>query len=156
VIARSFLGRVLLEQGHIERGLAVLDACMLAVSGSEVSPHTMGLVDCIAMTSCHREYGLERAREWTSVLSSWCESQPQLVTFATSCLVHRAELLQLSGAWGEAVEEARRTAEGGVAVGEPAFYVVGMHFQYALSSTMIDGVGRVAAHILSGQTSILR
>jgi putative flavoprotein involved in K+ transport len=69
--------------------------------------------------------------------------------------------------------------EGGVAVGEPGFYFVGMHFQYALSSTMIHGVGRDAAHIvgviaercehaatadpgararfiLSGQTSILR
>jgi DNA-binding NarL/FixJ family response regulator len=111
VIARSFLGRVLLGQGHIERGLAVLDECMLAVSGSEVSPHTTGLVYCIAITNCHRVYALERAREWTSVLTSWCESQPELVTFATSCLVHRAELLQLSGAWGEAIEEARRAAE---------------------------------------------
>jgi len=111
VIARSFLGRVLLGQGRIEEGLSLLDECMLAVAGAEVSPHMTGLIYCIAIANCHRVYALDRAREWTSVLSTWCESQPQLVTFATSCLVHRAEILQLSGAWGEAIEEARRAAD---------------------------------------------
>jgi putative flavoprotein involved in K+ transport len=37
--------------------------------------------------------------------------------------------------------------DGGVVVGEPGFYFVGMHFQYAMSSTMIHGVGRDAARI---------
>jgi ATP/maltotriose-dependent transcriptional regulator MalT len=111
VIARALLGRVLLGQGRVERGLALLDECMLTVAGAEVSPHTTGVIYCIAISNCHRVYALERAREWTSVLSNWCESQPQLVTFATSCLVHRAEILQLSGAWGEAVAEARRAVD---------------------------------------------
>jgi len=111
VMARSFLGRVLLGQGQTERGLAVLDECMLAVSGAGVSPHMAGLIYCIAISNCHRVYALDRAREWTSALSSWCEAQPQLVNFATSCLVHRAEILQLSGAWGEAIEEAKRAVD---------------------------------------------
>jgi DNA-binding CsgD family transcriptional regulator/tetratricopeptide (TPR) repeat protein len=110
-LARSLLGRVLLAQGHIERGLSLLDECMLAAGGAEVSPHLPGLIYCIAIANCHRVYALDRAREWTSALSTWCESQPELVAFATSCLVHRAEILQLSGAWHEAIEEARRAAE---------------------------------------------
>lgn len=111
VMARSFVGRVLLGQGHIERGLAVLDECMLAVAEAEVSPHMPGLVYCIAIANCQRVYALDRAREWTSVLAAWCESQPQLVNFGISCLVHRAEMLQLSGAWAEAIAEARRAAD---------------------------------------------
>jgi ATP/maltotriose-dependent transcriptional regulator MalT len=110
-IARSFLGRVLLGQGQVERGLSLIDECMLAAAGAEVSPHITGLIYCIAIANCQRVYALDRAREWTSALSRWCESQPELVTFATSCLVHRAEILQLSGAWHEAIEEARRAVE---------------------------------------------
>jgi DNA-binding CsgD family transcriptional regulator len=56
-------------------------------------------------------YALNRAREWTSALANWCQEQPQLLVFTGSCLVHRSEILQLGGAWGEAIEEARRAAE---------------------------------------------
>ncbi|AHG88217.1 FAD-dependent pyridine nucleotide-disulfide oxidoreductase [Gemmatirosa kalamazoonensis] len=35
----------------------------------------------------------------------------------------------------------------GVAVGEPGLYFVGMHFQYAVSSSMVHGVGRDAAYV---------
>ena len=35
----------------------------------------------------------------------------------------------------------------GVAPGEPGLYFVGLHFLHALSSTMIHGVGRDAAHV---------
>jgi putative flavoprotein involved in K+ transport len=45
----------------------------------------------------------------------------------------------------EASGEPRHTA--GVANGEPGFYFVGAHFLYAMSSTMIHGVGRDAARI---------
>ena len=37
----------------------------------------------------------------------------------------------------------------GVAPGEPGLYFVGLHFLYAMSSTMIHGVGRDAEHIAS-------
>ncbi|MEW5917713.1 MAG: portal protein, partial [Gemmatimonadota bacterium] len=35
----------------------------------------------------------------------------------------------------------------GVVTSEPGLYFVGLHFLYAMSSTMIHGVGRDAAYI---------
>jgi hypothetical protein len=71
-----------------------------------------GLIYCSVIDSCMHVYALARAREWTFALSSWCERQPQLVSFTGTCLVHRAEIMQLHGAWPDAIEEARRACAG--------------------------------------------
>jgi len=44
-------------------------------------------------------------------LNDWCETQPGLVPYRGECLTHRAEILQLRGRWGEALDEARRACE---------------------------------------------
>jgi hypothetical protein len=49
-----------------------------------------------------------RAGEWTAALAAWWGKQPDMITFTGQCLVHRAEILQLHGAWPEAVEETKR------------------------------------------------
>jgi putative flavoprotein involved in K+ transport len=43
--------------------------------------------------------------------------------------------------------------ERGVVAGEPGLYFVGLHFLYALSSSMIHGVGRDAGHIVKAIAS---
>ena len=105
--ARNLQGRALLTQGQVDRGLAFLDEAMVAASANELSPVVTGIVYCSAIASCHRVFAFDRVREWTAALSSWCESQPQLALFTGHCLVHRAEVMEMNGAWPEAVEEAR-------------------------------------------------
>jgi DNA-binding CsgD family transcriptional regulator len=109
--ARHLQGRIRVEQGRVAEGLALLDEAMVAVTAGELSPLVTGLVYCSVIEACQQAYALSRAREWTSALAKWCEEQPQLVSFTGACLVHRAEILQLSGAWLDAIEEARHAGE---------------------------------------------
>ena len=104
---RTIQGRALVRLGQIERGMALLDESMLAATANRLSPIFTGLIYCTVIASCQRIYAIERAREWTAALSAWCESEPRAVAFQGPCLVHRAELLQIGGAWPEAIEEAR-------------------------------------------------
>ena len=66
---------------------------------------------CSVIDTCRQVYALGRAREWTSAFSSVCEQQPEMVAFTGTCLVHRAEIMQLQGAWPEALAEACRACE---------------------------------------------
>jgi len=109
--ARNLQGRVLLSEGRVAQGVALLDEAMLAATAGELSPVVTGIVYCSAIASCHRVFALDRVREWTAALSRWCDAHPQLGLFNGHCLVHRAEVLELGGSWPEAVDEARRAVE---------------------------------------------
>jgi DNA-binding NarL/FixJ family response regulator len=109
--ARHLQGRALLQPGQIARGLALLDETMLAVTTGALSPVVTGLVYCSVIDACQRVCAAGRAREWTLALSHWCEQQPEMVSFTGACLAHRAEIMQLSGAWHEALTEARRACD---------------------------------------------
>jgi DNA-binding NarL/FixJ family response regulator len=103
-------GQALIPQGRIREGLALLDEAMVAVTANELSPIVTGLIYCMVIHSCQQVYALERSREWTAALSTWCATQPEVV-FGGNCLVHRSEILQLNGAWPEALAEAQRAVE---------------------------------------------
>ena len=106
--ARHQQGRIRLQQGQVEAGLALLDETMVAVTAGELSPLVTGLMYCSVIAACQQVYALDRTREWTAALTQWCEGQPDMVAFAGVCQVHRAEIMQLQGTWPEAIEEARR------------------------------------------------
>ena len=106
--ARHLQGRVLIEQGEVARGLALLDEAMLAAASGQLSPLVTGLLYCSVIEGCQQAYALDRAREWTDALAQWCGAQPDMVAFSGVCLAHRAEIMQLRGAWNDAIDEARR------------------------------------------------
>jgi ATP/maltotriose-dependent transcriptional regulator MalT len=104
-------GLSLIDQGRVGEGLALLDESMVSVMAGEVSPFVTGLVYCGVIAGCEGIYELRRAQEWTAALSRWRERQPDLVAFSGRCLVHRAGILRLRGAWAEALEEAHTAEE---------------------------------------------
>jgi DNA-binding CsgD family transcriptional regulator len=104
-------GLVLIKQGRVEEGLGLLDEAMVAVIVGELSPIVTGLLYCSVIEGCQEVYALRRAQEWTAALTRWCEQQPEMVAFTGRCLVHRAEIMELHGAWRDALEEARRARQ---------------------------------------------
>jgi DNA-binding CsgD family transcriptional regulator len=104
-------GLALIRLERVADGLALLDEAMLAASAGELSPVITGIVYCGVIAGCEEAFELRRAREWTDALSRWCEQQPDLVAFSGRCRVHRAEIMQLHGAWADALEEARQGRE---------------------------------------------
>ncbi len=101
-------GLALIQQERVEEGLGLLDEAMVAVTAGELSPIVTGIVYCSVIMGCQEVYALRRAQEWTAALTRWCEEQPEMVAFSGRCLVHRAEIMELHGAWREALEEAQR------------------------------------------------
>lgn len=109
--ARHLQGRALIQRGDVAAGLERLDETMLDVVAGELLPIMTGLMYCAVIDTCRRVYALGRAREWTAAFSSVCQQQTDMIAFTGVCQVHRAEILQLQGAWPEALTEVCRACE---------------------------------------------
>jgi ATP/maltotriose-dependent transcriptional regulator MalT len=100
-------GQAAAIDARVSEGLALLDEAMVAVTTEDLSPVVSGLVYCAVILTCQEVFEVRRAREWTLALDRWCRQQPDMLAFTGRCRVHRAEILQLGGAWPDALEEAR-------------------------------------------------
>jgi ATP/maltotriose-dependent transcriptional regulator MalT len=110
-IALHAQGVARIGQGSIDEGLRFMDEAMVGVTAESVSPFVAGIVYCGVIAGCEEAFEAKRAREWTDALTRWCEAQPQLVAFTGRCLAHRAGIMQLHGAWHDALEEAQLARE---------------------------------------------
>jgi ATP/maltotriose-dependent transcriptional regulator MalT len=158
--ARYLQGRALVHDGEMDEGLALVDEAMVAVVAGELSPIVAGAVYCGVIETCQVLSELRRASEWTAALTAWCGTQPDMVTFTGQCLVHRAELLHLHGAWPQAVEEAKRALErfahgaDEFASGTPALRAMADHARGAV--LLADGDARAALVALRGAWQLWR
>jgi DNA-binding NarL/FixJ family response regulator len=113
-------GQALIAMGRIAEGVAVLDEVMVGITGGEASAIVTGLVYCGVIAACMQTFDPRRAKEWTTALNQWCDAQSGLVPFRGQCMVHRAQIMQLHGAWADALEELEHAFEQLTAAGHPA------------------------------------
>lgn len=127
VLARLGQGQALIQLGDVIRGVKLLDEAMVNIETDEVYPIVVGIGYCAVIEMCRRVWDLRRAKEWTTALKKWCDSQPEIVPFRGQCLVRRAEILQFHGDWDYALEQTNEACDlltrppGEPAAGE-AFY----------------------------------
>jgi DNA-binding CsgD family transcriptional regulator len=104
---------------RVTEGLRLFDEAMVAVTTEDLSPVVSGVAYCAVILTCQQIFELRRAREWTLALDRWRRAQPDMVAFTGRCLIHRAEILQLGGAWGDALGEAREACRRFVETSNP-------------------------------------
>lgn len=112
-------GRLALHSGRVAQGLAMLDEAMVGIAGGEVSPIFAGEIYCSMIEACQEVSDFGRAAAWTQALSTWCDSQPGLLSFTGQCAVHRGQIMRLHGAYAEALDEFERATQRYLAAGTP-------------------------------------
>jgi DNA-binding CsgD family transcriptional regulator len=136
-LAAMSQGQALVLLGRREEGLRLLDENLVQAAAGVFSPVVTGIVYCGTIDFCQSVYELQRARDWTEALSRWWDEHPEMVAGTGICLVHRAEVMEISGAWQQALEEARRA-----------------HARFELGTARRPTVGR--AHYRQGELHRLR
>ena len=110
-VARIGEGRMLIYLGDVAEGLGLLDEAMAAIEAGELSPLTAGDAYCSVIDACSELFDLGRCRAWTESFVRWCDTQQELVLYRGHCFLHRAEVLELLGAWPDALVEARHACD---------------------------------------------
>jgi DNA-binding NarL/FixJ family response regulator len=119
-LARIGEGRMLIYLGEIDDGMALLDEAMVSIEARELSPFATGDAYCTVIDACSELFDLGRCRSWTESFTRWCDTQQELVLYRGHCFLHRAEMLELLGAWPEALVEARHACDRLAAPVNPA------------------------------------
>ena len=110
-LTRMGQGHALVRLGRRDEGMRLVDETLVMLTTGRLSPIVSGIIYCSTIDFCQSVYELRRAREWTEALTRWWEQQPEMVAYTGVCLVHRAEIMEMAGAWQDALDETRRAQD---------------------------------------------
>lgn len=108
--ALQAMGRVLIDTGRVEAGLAHLDEAMLLAVEGRLGPYSTGKVYCSLISACEEVGDLRRAAEWTDATGRWAQQHPFAI-FPGICRIHRSVVLERIGALADAEREARQACD---------------------------------------------
>jgi tetratricopeptide (TPR) repeat protein len=97
--------RLLILEGDVEQGLALLDEVGVATVSGDLDPLSTGLVYCELVCALQGLAQYDAAEEWTDAMERWCKTNA-VGSLHGRCRVHRAEILRLRGSYDEAETEA--------------------------------------------------
>ncbi len=103
-------GRILIDQGRGDEGMAHLDEAMLFAVEGRLGTFATGKVYCSLIAACEELDDYDRAAEWTDATLRWAQQHPFAI-FPGICRLHRAIILKRRGVLGVAEEEAARACE---------------------------------------------
>jgi tetratricopeptide (TPR) repeat protein len=99
-------GRILIFQGDVSGGMALVDEAMAAAVGGELIPQVVGRTYCNMISTCQKLADFRRAGEWSDLAIKWCEPHSRSA-YPGLCSVHRAEVMMARGDWREAERQAQ-------------------------------------------------
>ena len=103
-------GLTRIAYGDVAEGMARLDTAAVAAVAGELSVFTTGWIYCGTIGACRDVADYRRASEWTEATTRWCEQQ-SVTGFPGICRVNRAEVIERSGSWAQAEQEARKACD---------------------------------------------
>jgi hypothetical protein len=104
-MARVAAARIVILDGAVEEGLALLDEAAVAVVSGELDPLTAGMAYCELVCAMQGLAQYDRAEQWTQAMDRW-RTGTAFGGIHGRCRVHRAEILRLRGSCAAAEEEA--------------------------------------------------
>ena len=109
-IGRVAEARLLILDGEVQRGLALLDEAGVATVSGELDALSTGVVYCELVCALQGLALYDVAEQWTEAMERWCEANA-IGSLHGRCRVHRAEILRLRGSCHEAQSQALMACE---------------------------------------------
>jgi tetratricopeptide (TPR) repeat protein len=102
--------RLLILDGQVQQGLALLEQAGVAAVSGDLDPLSTGVVYCELVCALQGLAQYDLAEEWTEAMERWCQTNA-VGSLHGRCRVHRAEILRLRGSCGEAEAQAMMACE---------------------------------------------
>ena len=109
-IGRVAEARLLILDGDVQQGLALLDEAGVAIVSGDLDPLSTGVVYCELVCALQGLAQYDVAEQWTEAMERWCETNA-IGSLRGRCRVHRAEILRLRGSCDEAESQALMACE---------------------------------------------